>query len=128
MGFVLDATLKKKTMEDTEVVAGGVNEIKYSDNIDVSRVEDAMSIQLEYIQGIATGPEETFGATLSLEMTTNGQSWVQIPSSVQTVSDETGTHLWDIKDTGTVTLRVRVEVSQGSMLVKSVSFSGKRRH
>lgn len=124
MGFVLDVTLKKKTMEDTPVVAGVIG---YSDLIDVSRVEDAMSIQLEYIDGIA-GVGETFGATLSLEMTTNGQSWVQIPSSVQAVSDETGTHLWDIKATGTVTLRVRVEVSQGSMLVKSVSFSGKRRH
>lgn len=121
MGFVLDAILKKILMESVSVDSV---EPQYSDLIDVSGVEDAMSIQLEYSDG--TGAP--FGATLSLEMTTNGQTFVQIPSSVQTVSDATGTHLWDIKDTGSVKLRVKVEVSDGSMTVNSVTFSGKRRH
>ena len=66
--------------------------------------------------------------TLKLEGSVDGENFSEITDSEQTISDPTGSHIWDIAGTGLIYLRVKVEVTTGSIDVDRILYSAKRRH
>lgn len=118
MGQVLDAILKKRMLEGPVTI----DENTLSTIVDMSGVENSFAIQLDYENGI------TLNADLSLEVSVNGRDFSEIPTSVQNVTDATGTHIWDVAELGTNFIRVKIVINTGSFDVLSVQFSGKRRH
>ena len=118
MAQVLDAIVKKKMMEGPITV----DSLTYSTVVDMSGVENSFAIQLDYEDGI------TLNANLSLEVSVNGQDYSEIPTSIQNITDATGTHIWDVAELGTNYIRVKIDILAGSFDVIEVNFSGKRRH
>ena len=47
---------------------------------------------------------------------------------MQAVSDESGSHLWDVAGSGALYMRVKIAVSSGSLEVSQIIYAGKQRH
>jgi len=118
MAQVLDAIIKKKMVEGPVTV----DVTTLSTVIDMSGVENSFAIQLNYENGVALNVD------ISLEVSVNGNDFSEIPTSIQNLTDATGTHIWDIAELGTNYIRVKMVVNAGSFDVLDVNFSGKRRH
>ena len=117
MGFVLDGILKKIVDQDRTI-----NSEYLSERFDIDNREDEFSIQFIYDSGV------NVDMTLKLEGSVDGENFSEITDSEQTISDPTGSHIWDIAGTGLIYLRVKVEVTTGSIDVDRILYSAKRRH
>jgi hypothetical protein len=116
---VLDLILKLDMIEDETV-----NATYTSTEIDISGVEEAYSVQVIWDSGSSPN------MVLSLEATNTPDvvaSWVPISDSSQAITGNTGSHIWDVSETGVGNLRVKIQVASGSADFSAV-FSGKRRH
>lgn len=118
MGNILDSIVKYKIVEGPESVSSDYT----TDIVDISGVEKAFSVQVDYNNG------NTVDIDLYLEVSTNGQTFVRISESLQNVTDNTGTHVWDVTEMGVNYLRVALVVNTGSLDITEIQFSGKRRH
>lgn len=117
MGFVLDGILKKTI--DSNVT---INSNYVSDRLDVDNREEGFSIQLTYDSGV------NVDMVLSLEGSVDGINFAPITDSTQVITDNTGSHVWDLAGTGVIYLRVAVAVNTGSIDVSEILYSAKRRH
>lgn len=118
MSQVLDAIVKKKILEGPE----SISSTTITESFDMSGVENAFSIQIEYLNGIGLDMD------LFLEVSTNGQSYSRIDESIQNVTDTSGSHIWDVSEQGVNFIRVAFVINSGSCDIEVVEFSGKRRH
>lgn len=118
MGDILDSIVKNKILEGPESISADYT----TEVIDISGVENTFSVQVDYINGAGLDMD------LLLEVSVNGQTFVQISESSQNVTDATGTHIWDVTEMGVNYLRVAFVVNSGSCDLEVVEFSGKRRH
>jgi hypothetical protein len=64
---------------------------------------------------------------LYLDISIDGENFSPILPA-QNITDDSGSHIWDIVGTGAVYCRIRIEVNGGSMNLQSARLSGKRRH
>lgn len=117
MGFVLDAILKKIIDSDFTV-----NTEYISPAIDIDNREDDFSVQLVYDNG------SNVDMLLQLEVSTNGVDFSTINEANQNITDNSGSHIWDISGSGVTYLRVKVAVTTGSIDVSNIIYSAKRRH
>lgn len=118
MGFVLDSIIQEDLLVGPETIDTSFS----TDYIDISGTEDDFSVNFVYDSG------SSVDMTLYLQVSNDGTNFVDVGDSDQVISDNSGTHLWDIASTGAIFLRVRVEVRSGSIDIQRISFSGKRRH
>lgn len=120
MGNMLDAILKFRMVEGPETA--DTSEVHYSKVIDMSGVEENFAVQYTYDSAV------DLDASISVEVSVNSQDFIEIPETVQTITDIDGTHLWDFQALGSNYIRIKTTVRQGSLDIQSVDFSGKRRH
>lgn len=118
MGNVLDAILIEEPV-DSAVTVNVTTEFK---TVDMTFKEDAFAIQLVYENG------SSVDMTLFLEVSIDGVNYSRIPDSLQVITDSSGSHIWDLEDSGVNFMRVGVEVNAGSIDVTSVRYSMRRRH
>jgi len=118
MGFILDSILQKNILEGPETVNADFT----TDSLDISNREGEFAVTLDYSNG------SSVDMVLYLQASTDNIVFADITDSEQAISDNTGTHIWDVAGTGAQWIRVRVQVLGGSMDIDSVRFDGKRRH
>jgi hypothetical protein len=118
MGQVLDGILKK-TIEENFTV----NTEYLSERIDIDNREQEFSIQLNYSNG-----DGSVDMTIKLEASIDGENFSEITDSDQSITDDTGTHIYDIAGSGVIYLRVKIEVNAGSIDIDELLYSAKRRH
>lgn len=118
MSFVLDNIRKKVVFDNTESVSVEWNSPLFS----LDDREGEFSIQVDYQNGI------TPDVDLVLQFSVDGINFADIKDFDQKVSDESGTHIWDIAGTGANYGRVKVKVNSGSIDVTRIYYSGKQRH
>lgn len=117
LGQPLDSILIQAVLEGPETISPSFE----SDIIRLDNREDEFSIQLDYDNGSAVN------MTLSLEVSTDGVTFVPLASSSVNITDNTGTHIWDISGTGTNFMKVVID-GTGSIDIQRILYSGKRRH
>jgi hypothetical protein len=118
MGFVLDAFLKKDLFTDEFIIADF-----YSDVIDVSNVEEAFILQLEFAQ---EGPDAIIGYA-SLEASGDGITYAPYDQGIIHFNDSDGTFIWDVQNSGANFIKLFIKVDQGNIRA-TCRYSGKRRH
>lgn len=115
---VLDAFLKKDILIGPETI----NTNYESPSIDIDNREDEFGVLFSYENGASTN------MTLWLQVSPDNQNWFDVVDSDQVITDVSGNHFWDVAGTGASFLRVRIEVTSGSIDISKISYSGKRRH
>lgn len=118
MGNRLDSIIKHKYVEGPLAIS----EDYTTEHFDISGQEGSLSVQVDYSEGAS------LSMTLYIEVSTNGRSFSRIEESGQTVSDSSGTHIWDITEVGIVYMRVALVVNSGSCTIDEIQLSAKRRH
>jgi len=118
MGNKLDAIIKKVMLEGPLTI----NTTTRSDIVDISGVENSLSIQLDYENGVG------LNADISVEVSVNSRDFVEIPESIQNITDVNGTHIWNFSEQGTNYIRVVITINSGSLDIEEIILSGKRRH
>ena len=118
MSQVLDSIIKKVLVIGPESISADYTSIV----ADISGVENAFSIQVDYSNGVGLDMD------LVLEVSVDGQSYVRISESLQNVTDATGTHLWDVSEMGVVFVRVAFVINSGSCDIDKTNLTAKRRH
>jgi hypothetical protein len=118
MGAVLDAILKRVLVRGPLTV----NTDFISPVLDLDGRENEFSLQLVYENG------NSVDIDLSIEVSSDGVNFVQLADSFQNISDDSGTHIWDIAGTGTSYLRVAMTVNSGSIDIVNLISVMKRRH
>lgn len=89
---------------------------------DITYKEDAFGIQFVYSGGT------NVDMTLSLEVSLDGENYSEIINSRETIDEDEGSHIWDLSDSGTHFLRVKVAVRSGSITADRVVIQMRRRH
>jgi|11BtaG_2_1085332.scaffolds.fasta_scaffold02446_8 hypothetical protein len=117
MGQVLDGILKRTIEEDFTV-----NTEYLSEKVDIDNREDGFSVQINYSNGV------NVDMVIKLEASVDGENFSEITDSDQNITDSTGTHIYDIPESGVIYIRVKIEVNSGSIDIDKLIYSGKRRH
>lgn len=118
MGSVLDSIVKKVFISGTESVSSQF----ISEVADIGGIEEAFVVSMSYNNGDGLVDMDLF-----LDISIDGVNFSPILPA-QNITDDSGSHMWDIVGTGAVYCRMRIEVNAGSMDLQSVQLSGKRRH
>ena len=114
----LDSILKKDIVLGPEPV----NADYVSPSIDIDNREGEFGVLFSYENGTAVN------MTLWLQVSPDNINWFDVVDSDQVITDATGNHFWDVGGTGGSFLRVRVDVTAGSIDISKIFFDGKRRH
>jgi len=117
MGFVLDSLLKKILFENETINSNYV-----SDPIYVAGVDQSYLVQLDYFDG-----DGSIVGEVALEASIDGTTYVPYDQGIITISDNDGTFIWDVSNSGAVYIRINFAVSAGQFTA-TCRFSGKRRH
>lgn len=115
---VLDSILKSDILIGPE----SINANWESPSLDIDNREGEFGVLFSYENGVAVN------MTLWLQISPDNINWFNIVDSDFTITSASGNHFWDVPGTGGSFLRVRVEVTAGSLDVSKISFIGKRRH
>lgn len=118
MGERLDDILKHDFIDSPIII----NLDYISEPLDIGNKENLFSIQLDYDMG------SSVNMTLSLETSVDGIGFVPLDGSSQVITDEDGTHIWNVAELGTVYIRVLVTVTSGSINMTQLLYSAGRRH
>jgi hypothetical protein len=118
MSFILDAIRLKEIIDGTETV----NVDWFSPSFSLDDRENEFSIQINYDSG--SSPNMSF----ILQVSSDNINFADIIESVQTVSDASGSHIWDVAGSGALYARVKIAVSAGSIDVTRIFYAGKQRH
>jgi hypothetical protein len=118
MSFILDAIRLKEILEGTETV----NVEWTSPSFSLDDREDEFSIQINYNNGVAPN------MSLILQVSSDNINFGDITESVQTISDTSGSHIWDVAGSGVLYARIKIAVSSGSIDVTRIFYAGKQRH
>jgi hypothetical protein len=118
MSFVLDSIRRKELLESPESVSAEW----VSPVVSLDDREGEFSIMVMYQNGISPS------MSLILQISSDNVNFADVTESVQSVSDESGSHIWDIAGSGALYLRVKIAVSAGSLEVSRIIYAGKQRH
>lgn len=118
MGAVLDSIVKKLFISGTESVSSQF----ISEVATIGGIEEAFVVSLSY-----DGGDGSVNMDLYLDISIDGENFSPILPA-QNITEDSGSHIWDIVGTGAVYCRVRIEVTGGSIDLQSARLSGKRRH
>lgn len=118
MGFILDGILKKIVEQNKTV-----NTEYVSERIDIDNREDEFSIQVLYSNG-----NGSVDMVIKLEASVDGVNFSEITDSDQLITDDSGSHIYDVFGSGVIYIRVKIEVNSGSIDIDKILYSGKRRH
>jgi len=112
----LDAILVK------EMIAGSttVNTDFVSDVAEIDNREDAFTIQIVYDGGSSVSMD------FVLQLSTDGVNFSDVKT--RAIVDDTGSHIFDVQDTGTRYARIGVNVTSGSIDLQRIIYSGRRNH
>jgi hypothetical protein len=117
MGQVLDGILKKTIEEDFIVSTEYISDIW-----DIDNREQEFSVQVIYKDGVNVNMK------IKLEVSVDGINFSEVTNSAQIVTDPTHSHIYDVIGTGVAYMRVKIEVTGGSMTIDKILYAGKRRH
>lgn len=118
MSQVLDAIRLQEILEGTETV--NVDWVSPSFSLDDR--EDEFSIQINYANG--SSPNMSF----ILQISSDNINFADIVESAQPVSDNSGSHIWDIAGSGALFARVKIAVAAGSLDITRIFYAGRQRH
>lgn len=118
MSFILDSIRLKEILEGAETV----NVDWASPSFSLDDRENEFSIQVNYDNGVSPN------MSLILQISSDNINFADITESVQTVSDTSGSHIWDIAGSGALYARVRIAVASGSLDVTRIFYAAKQRH
>jgi hypothetical protein len=118
MSFVLDSIRRKELLEAPESVSAEW----VSPVVSLDDREGEFSIMVMYQNGISPS------MSLILQISSDNVNFADVTESVQSVSDESGSHIWDIAGSGALYLRVKIAVAAGSLEVARIIYAGKQRH
>jgi hypothetical protein len=118
MSFILDAIRLKEIIEATE----SVNLEWFSPSFSLDDRENEFSIQVNYDNGVS--PSMSF----ILQISSDNINFADIVESAQSVTDASGSHIWDIAGSGALYARVKIAVSAGSIDVTRIFYAAKQRH
>jgi uncharacterized protein YdeI (BOF family) len=118
MGAVLDIIRQKEILEQSEPI----NMDWTSPSFSLDDREDEFSINVFYENGVA------FSGQLVLQVSADNINFADISESIQSVTDSSGFHMWDIAGSGALYARVKVVVSGGSVDITRIFYAGKQRH
>lgn len=118
MGLVLDAIIKEKR-ELNQTVNTDVS----FEAFEIDRTEDGFSLQVDYNNG--NGSVDMFFVP---EFSVDGNSFTPDTASQVGVTDDSGTIIFDVVNTAANYFRISMTVTNGSLDVETLTFSGKRRH
>jgi hypothetical protein len=118
MGFVLDNIRIRELVEQSETV--NVDWVSPSFSLDDR--EDEFSVTVFYENG------SSVNMILSLQVSADNINFADITESFQAVTDDSGSHMWDIAGSGAPYARVKVTVLGGSIDVTRILYVGKQRH
>jgi len=118
MPSVLDTILIEKIVNTPTTVSTDYQ----TPSIDISNREDEFAIQLDYDGGVNVDME------VSMAVSNDNVTFVPIIDSTHTITDPSGTSIFDVSGTGTNYLRIEITVTTGSIDVQQVLYKAKRRH
>jgi len=118
MGFVLDSIRLKEILEQSEPV----NMEWFSPSFSLDDREDEFSITVYYDNGVS--PNMVF----ILQVSSDNIHFADITESFQSVTDASGSHMWDVNGSGALYARVKIQVASGSLDVTRILYAGKQRH
>lgn len=82
----------------------------------------AFSLFLKYSDGVSVN------MTVKIQLSDNNEDWADVDESAVTLSDDTGSVLYDIDGSGTQFIRVFITVTAGSIDVTELRFTGSQLH
>jgi hypothetical protein len=115
---VLGIILLKDLIQSPETI----NSNWESEKIDISYREDEFSLQLIYDAGFSVDMD------LYLSVSNDDIHYSRLQESKQTITEDSGSHIWSIFGEGAVFLRVEIEVNSGSIDLQKLLYRAKRRH
>jgi hypothetical protein len=118
MSFILDSIRLKEILDGTETV----NAEWFSPSFSLDDRENEFSIQINYDNGVS--PSMSF----ILQISSDNINFADIVESAQSVTDASGSHIWDIAGSGALYARVKIAVSAGSIDVTRIFYAAKQRH
>lgn len=99
-----------------------VNSEFISDSIRITNREDAFSIQTVYDNG------NSVNMRIVMEVSNDNINFSEVTDSQVTITDNEGSHIMDVGFTGVNFLRMKIEVTSGSIDLQRMFYSAKRRH
>jgi hypothetical protein len=99
-----------------------VNSEYVSDSIRITNREDAFSIQTVYDNG------SNVNMRIVMEVSNDDINFSEVTDSQLTITDDTGSDIMDVGFTGVNFLRIKIEVTSGSIDLQRLFYSAKRRH
>lgn len=118
MGFILDSIVRRDIVIGPETISADY----ITDSIDISGIEDDFAVTFVYDNGASVN------MNIYLQVSTDNLNFADVSNSGENITDNDGTHIWDLQSTGTSFLRVRIQVTGGSIDLQKIEFVGKRRH
>lgn len=119
MGNKLDDILKHDFVDSPVIV----NLDYETESLDIGNREGEFAIQLNY-----SGGNGLVNMTLSLEVSNDDFNFSPVDDSFRVITDDDGTHIWNAVGIGPTYLKVKIEVTAGSIVVDRILYSGRRRH
>lgn len=119
MANELESMLRKKLIEPPQTVSSDFT----TEPIYLGDREAAFSLQVVY-----DGGDGSVDMDFVYELSVDGVNYVTVDAEKQTIADDSGIHIWDISDTGTNYMRVKVVRRAGSIDLQSIFYSGRRRN
>jgi hypothetical protein len=116
--MILDAIRLKEILDGPETV----NALWVSPSFSLDDREDEFSIQINYDNG--SSPAMSF----ILQISSDNINFADIVESAQSVTDSSGSHIWDIAGSGALYARVKIDVSSGALDVTRIFYAAKQRH
>lgn len=118
MGFVLDQIFKKIILEGPETVSSDF----YSPHVSIDGTEENFSVSFTYENG------NSVDMVFWLQASNDGVNFSNITGSDQAVTDNSGSHIWDVSGSGVQFIRIFIEVLDGTIDVSDMLLNGNRRH
>ncbi len=126
MGMELDALLKQAVVDSPTTVDSEY----FSPIIDIRGREAECSVDISY-----DGGNGSVDMKIILQVSNDGVTFANLSGNAeyptlyeQIINDDDGVHIMDIFGTGTNYLRVKIEVTAGSITLQKINYSGRRRH
>jgi hypothetical protein len=118
MSFILDNIRLKEVISEPQTV----NVDWVSPSISLDNREDEFSISVYYENG------SSVDMVLSLQFSADNVNFGEVTESLQAITSDSGTHMWDVAGSGAPYVRVKIAVNSGSIDVTRIFYSGKQRH
>lgn len=118
MGNKLDTILIKQALSSPITV----NTTYFSPVIEIDDREDEFIVQTTYNNGT------NVDMSIHLLVSADNVNYARVTDTDQTITDNTGSHIYDVAGTGATYMKIEIEVRAGSIDLNEILYKGKRRH